>query len=851
MLCPKHYLLANELMKHERSADLVSIFNRYGHTCSYQTITKLHEEAARKEGTGYQLPKTVRPHCFAIKCADNFDINRDTIHGTGSFHIMNQIIIQNPENLILQGTAEVANNVSDTNATTEDQLNLSSTMDIDNSSFVSQMNATSQPLNENATKIASASGITTEKRYVAFTDDLFNIPLFAYGLSKFYSATVKVDMPLLTGFFATYYYTKERPVHIVSFCPPINEDPSSQTCAKICLQMTKSAILDTHSQQQCVLVADEKIYSNCVKQIENILSQIPNNFVTDSVKQSWFRNFTASLHSLDVKDTFDKWCQDCSSKSNTFRFWVFVLFHLLEPLIKLYIAIRSSNFSARNDAISLMVPLFFAHKRRNYAPLGARHIVDLQRASPYLLKYLATSFSVQRTKRPFSAIAVDQTIECTINKYGKGRGGITGHFNTHLIDKWTQSFAFRSLLSNITSEICGYETESNNIDSHLECSPNRIVVDQNDLQLILSKLKSENLFSLDSEYMKILFTGKIIHKDIIDSICTSYQRGFRLLKEYIEDRYLNGKIKIEEKINFGVTLRIIDADKYSGRTAKKEKAPTYNQVESYIRKIFIIGCARSIDLNNIFQHEFTNAPVSLCNRKFPNLLYQSSKSVVQKFLQDTFPSACFNPFWTTNPEESALVIDGGALLQQIPPREGKKPVHYYASQLMEQLIKEHFNNNSRIDVIFDSPKSKQIKAFIQRHGITTVKAPYSMNENSILEVGEEYNKLLRSSRAVVAKAVRDSWLKLYDKLPKNKYLVVAGPDEQVFVLTKENVGLDDNLRSNHIEADTRIFLHIKNISSFQNFMQVIIQATDTDIIILAIGYALQLGIKIFVHCSTS
>ncbi|CAF0971868.1 unnamed protein product [Didymodactylos carnosus] len=139
-----------------------------------------------------------------------------------------------------------------------------------------------------------------------------------------------------------------------------------------------------------------------------------------------------------------------------------------------------------------MVPLFFAHKRRNYAPLGARHIVDLQRASPCLLKYCATSFSVQHTQRPFSAIAVDQTIKCTINKYGKGRGGTTDHFNMHLIDKWTQSFAFRSLLSNITSEICGYETESNNIDSHLGCSPNRIVVDQNDLLLILSKLKPEN-----------------------------------------------------------------------------------------------------------------------------------------------------------------------------------------------------------------------------------------------------------------------------------------------------------------------------------------------------------------------
>ncbi|CAF4560964.1 unnamed protein product, partial [Didymodactylos carnosus] len=63
-ISPKHYMLANELLQHERSADLVSIFNRYGHTCSYQTIVKLHQEVAKKEGDGYQLPTSVRPGYF-------------------------------------------------------------------------------------------------------------------------------------------------------------------------------------------------------------------------------------------------------------------------------------------------------------------------------------------------------------------------------------------------------------------------------------------------------------------------------------------------------------------------------------------------------------------------------------------------------------------------------------------------------------------------------------------------------------------------------------------------------------------------------------------------------------------
>ncbi|CAF1012305.1 unnamed protein product [Didymodactylos carnosus] len=503
----------------------------------------------------------------------------------------------------------------------------------------------------------------TPKLFIPFKNHIFDIPLFAYALLKYYCSSRNREMPLLTGFFATHLKATPRPPHIISFCPPINEDPSSRACAKICLEMTKCSILDNQIQKETVNIADEKIYSNCIKikdnyngkdpfsnlfvmpgdfhimknymiliwlvldgigiddlfghiyhgatlrsilnvsrfnksfrcvkllytslyillieqfyisltlssdpptmhalkQIQSILSQPPNPTVEGS-KLSWFDYLVMTLNSLNVMELFKKWCADYSAKSITFRFWTFILFNLLEPIIKLYLSIRTVNFDSRNAAISLIVPMFFGQKRRNYAPLGARHIADLQRASSYLLNNLSTSFAVQRTSRPFSSIALDQTIECTINRYGKGRGGITGHFNMDLIDKWTQSFAFRALLSHVTSEICGYETATNNLDSHIECSPSRLAVDITDLQLILSKLKPQNLFLGASNQVRTLFTGKIIHSDIIDNICSSYKRGFDLMKSYIEDRLLISKVKIEEKIDFEKVLRLTDSDKYN------------------------------------------------------------------------------------------------------------------------------------------------------------------------------------------------------------------------------------------------------------------------------------------------
>lgn len=69
-----------------------------------------------------------------------------------------------------------------------------------------------------------------------------------------------------------------------------------------------------------------------------------------------------------------------------------------------------------------MAPIFFSTNHRNYARLSVQHLLDLRKASPYLYERLQRFFTVNRTNRPFSAIALDQAIECSINKFGKGRG---------------------------------------------------------------------------------------------------------------------------------------------------------------------------------------------------------------------------------------------------------------------------------------------------------------------------------------------------------------------------------------------------------------------------------------------
>ena len=104
-ITPKHLLLGNELFHHTRSAHLLTMTNRLGHTCAYDTVLRLQNEAAERARQSSNPINLIRQqtachrHDFVVKVADNFDENPDGIHGdVKSIHILNQIFVTTQEN---------------------------------------------------------------------------------------------------------------------------------------------------------------------------------------------------------------------------------------------------------------------------------------------------------------------------------------------------------------------------------------------------------------------------------------------------------------------------------------------------------------------------------------------------------------------------------------------------------------------------------------------------------------------------------------------------------------------------------------------------------------------------------
>ena len=116
-----------------------------------------------------------------------------------------------------------------------------------------------------------------------------------------------------------------------------------------------------------------------------------------------------------------------------------------------------------------------------------------------------------------------------------------------------------------------------------------------------------------------------------------------------------------------------------------------------------------------------------------------------------------------------------------------------------------------------------MKMFTKRHDSDAISNVYHLKGSDKLET--PFSKFVHSHRAALAACIRDCWSEqsLINLLPMDRLLVVVGPDEKAIKLEKGVLPIsEDLLESNHIEADTRMMLHmyVVKIDGLQNMVTV-------------------------------
>jgi len=139
------------------------------------------------------------------------------------------------------------------------------------------------------------------------------------------------------------------------------------------------------------------------------------------------------------KLTFNQWRSERSLQSTQFQYWDTVLELELTMLTFLH-SIRKPNFALYVESLEKLLPWFFALDQTHYARWLSVHLSDmlnLNNSHPTIAsEFLNGNFTVSKTNKHFSAIAIDQAHE-QLNAVIKGDGGAIGLTESDAaLDRW-------------------------------------------------------------------------------------------------------------------------------------------------------------------------------------------------------------------------------------------------------------------------------------------------------------------------------------------------------------------------------------------------------------------------------
>ena len=124
------------------------------------------------------------------------------------------------------------------------------------------------------------------------------------------------------------------------------------------------------------------------------------------------------------------WCEKSKDDNPQFASWYMILAIELTTL-SLVRAFREANFVLYYQALSALIPYFFANNNTNYARwlhIHLRDMLTLEQGHPALhQEFMPGKVVVFKSKRTFSAMAIDQAHEHAnaVIKYDGGAIGIT------------------------------------------------------------------------------------------------------------------------------------------------------------------------------------------------------------------------------------------------------------------------------------------------------------------------------------------------------------------------------------------------------------------------------------------
>ena len=257
-------------------------------------------------------------------------------------------------------------------------------------------------------------------------------------------------------------------------------------------------------------------------------------------------------------------------------------------------SLRQSSFDLFIDALTQLVPWFFALNHQNYARWASVHLRDmrlLDSIHPQTSKeFRSGNFTVNTTGRPFSAIGLDQAHE-HLNARVKGTGGAVGLTeNPEALQRWMIAGPevarvideFEQATANVIKNDCSTLLHHEQTRSQQNLFVTQVT------SLVAAFEEMGNPFTDDGKSIYALDTHNICCDAVIETVSNIETLGRDQFNAFVTDRLQKRSVSITEPLPRNkLTLFKQSFAKAKGRSVQQTKLAAARNDCSLFSKLYI------------------------------------------------------------------------------------------------------------------------------------------------------------------------------------------------------------------------------------------------------------------------
>jgi hypothetical protein len=524
--------------------------------------------------------------------------------------------------------------------------------------------------------------------------------------------------------------------------------------------------------------------------------------------------------STQSTESFVSWCEQQMAHPQ-FAYWAMIK-DIELSLLAFVRSLRTSNFQLYVDSLTNIVPWFFSLDRTHYARWLSVHIKDMASLSvtsqSTYMNFMNGKFTVKKTVRNFSAMAIDQCHEQS-NATVKGDGGIIGLTeDEHALRRWMVS---GPEVARVIKEFQDIQMVHSATLKHHQQAPGVQAAFKKDVNTLVETLiEFGNPFEDCCNELVVLHSRHVVDctKDEVASV---REVGRAQYGDFVKERLFDRSVSIYAPLKRN-NLALFKSPRSPRLTKSSQRLQGIRNDCSLFSRLYI-GCqSRSGNLDTFFEHENQAYPPSIS--EFGTLRF-GSKSDLLSCLEKVAPTS--DSGTGLPPLIDMIALDGAVIVQLLRPGKSKTFADY-ANDVFLPYIQSQIAKVRRLDLVWDTYLPFSLKASTRAKRGTGVR----VHVGPQVPIPSNWQEFLRDdqNKSELFKFLSECTVCL--TLPESKCILATSGQSVLF--SGSHLEFESLQPCSHEEADTRLVLHAANAAK-AGYKNIAIRTVDTDVLVIAIS----------------